>query len=318
MPNATGGGSRGRGVAFVLAAGTVTWCISEPLFWGRLTGTGNGPADALLTWTAYCAVVVMALAAVRHFRVGGAMSLVLVGALVGWLVEGVIVPEVAAGLPLSIAWTALAWHATLSVIGGWWLLPAVLRAGGARAWLVCGGLGLVFGTWSLDPTMDEDAATLTGARFVALAVGLLAVLALSYGVAWAATRDPIRAEGRPALVVVGTAIAAWAVVGTFTASPIAAPLVGALIALALWGLRRLRPPPGTPDLITARALGAPLRRTTPLVAAAAGATVANLGLDAVDLEPPSTMVGVAVLTPIGLALTARSLAAAWRAVRPLR
>lgn len=46
--------------------------------------------------------------------------------LLGFLIEGVPVPVVYSGLPLSIVWTSLAWHALLSVCVGWFLFRQVM------------------------------------------------------------------------------------------------------------------------------------------------------------------------------------------------
>lgn len=170
-------------VGFVLAMGTVTWCFSEPVFWARLEGEGNDPASAILTWSLYCGVTYLALLALRRFRATGVAALFLVGAIVGWLIEGAIVPEIYTAMPFSIAFTALAWHALLSVLGGWWLLPALLRRGGVRAWLVCAALGAAWGLWSLDPRMDEEAPTLAGAGFSLLVFAVVGLLAAAYAAA---------------------------------------------------------------------------------------------------------------------------------------
>lgn len=302
------GPSRDRPAICALAAGTVTWCISEPVFWARLTGEGNDPAGALLTWLLYCAVTYIGLVALERFRVTGLAGLFLVGAIVGWLVEGAVVGETYSALPLSIVWTAVAWHALLSVCGGWWLLPAVLRRGGGRAWIACAGAGVAWALWSLDPGLDEDGATLSGPGFAALAFGVTAALAAGY---WMGDRHRpgprSPAPGRP-LIIVSAGLAVWATLAVFIPVPFAPPILAVLLGAAVWALRRLRRPAGARRLLAGAGIGAPPARLAPLLALAVSASGVNVALDAAGIEVPSLVVVVTLLTTaavVALAATIR-------------
>ncbi len=78
----------------------------------------------------------------------GAAPVIFAGALIGLLVEGVLVQELYSALPFTILWTSLAWHMVLSVWVGIWLYRKVMLAPrwGPRAAL-CAGYGAALGLW---------------------------------------------------------------------------------------------------------------------------------------------------------------------------
>lgn len=299
-------------LAFVLAVGTVTWSISEPIYWGRLTVEGNDPFGALLTWTLYCGVTYVVLVALERLRVRGLAGIFLVGALLGWLIEGAVVPEVYTNLPFSLVWTALAWHALLTVCGGWWLLPRVLRRGGWRAWVACAGAGLAWAMWSLDPALEEDVATLSGPSFVALSCGVTVALAAGYAIADRHRPEPqALAPGRP-LVLVAAALVAWATAVTFVPVPYAPVILVLLLGVAVWALRRLGSRGVAPDLPTLAHIGVPPSRLAPLAAFALCASVANGAASTTDVTVPALVVVFTVLSTTAVVAFATTIRLALR------
>jgi hypothetical protein len=87
-----------RSTLFVLGAGAVSWAWSEVGFWARFRAD-DSPLGWVITWLAYSLVVAVVLRVVRRFPQRGAASVVFVGALYGWLVEGVVAATVYAPLP---------------------------------------------------------------------------------------------------------------------------------------------------------------------------------------------------------------------------
>jgi hypothetical protein len=297
----------------VLAVGAVTWCISEPVFWARLTGEGNDPGDAAFTGMLYCAVTYIALVALRHFRVADLAGLFLIGGIVGWLIEGAVVSEVYTNLPVSLVWTSLAWHALLTVCGGWWLLPAVLRRGGWRPWLLCGLLGIAWALWSLDPALDDDVATLAGPSFVVLACGVTAALSVGYGLA---DRYPVASHaltpGVP-FVAVAIGLGAWATAATFVPAPYAPPILVALLGVAVWALRRMRDPGRPTDDAPPTGFGVPTRRLLPLSAFALTSSGTNVALVSADPSVPAVAIAFMLLVTTAVVVLVWTLRLAWRA-----
>lgn len=63
----------------------------------------------------------------------------------GWIEERALTGTTFADLPFSLVWTALAWHAVVTVLVGWWWLPRRLAAGTRSGLVGCALVGLVWG-----------------------------------------------------------------------------------------------------------------------------------------------------------------------------
>ncbi|RLG48328.1 MAG: hypothetical protein DRN92_01275 [Thermoproteota archaeon] len=72
------------------------------------------------------------LSTITEFKVGSFGTLFLIGALFGWLVEGLIEQTLYESLPLSISWTGLACHSLISVSIGWYAIRKALKEGNRR------------------------------------------------------------------------------------------------------------------------------------------------------------------------------------------
>lgn len=137
-------GTRALGAA--LCAGFILFFFSETLFWGR---PGRAPlAELGLTWLAYSVLAGATLWTLAHFRARGLPSLVLCGALYGWLAEGVLAGTLYQAFPMQVSWTGLAWHDLLSVCAGWYGLSTALRRGIWPTVLTTSGLGVFWGAWA--------------------------------------------------------------------------------------------------------------------------------------------------------------------------
>jgi hypothetical protein len=97
--------------------------------------------------------------AIEHFRVRSFPALILISAMFGFLVEGVLTPVIyEAGLldPLLPAYF-IGWHGLLSIVFGWYLLRKWLVGGQWRKLLLgAGGFGLLWGIWSLTYWLPEN------------------------------------------------------------------------------------------------------------------------------------------------------------------
>lgn len=142
-----------RPISLVLGSGYVLFFFSERMFWSFWR-----PADDLGEqiggWLLYSFLAYVVLVSVRSFRVRSLWALFLVGALFGWLAEGVVAMTMfgdgSLPFPLTVAWTGLAWHAPLSVVIGWYALRRALQSPSLRLTLILSlGLGAFWGFWAV-------------------------------------------------------------------------------------------------------------------------------------------------------------------------
>ncbi len=222
-----------------LALGFVAVWASENLFWS-VPPDDLAPGGLLLTWAAYALCAACWLSLVLGTGVAGWPALFLGGAVLGYLVEGVVVGTIYDAFPLQLVWTPLAWHALLS--GGMVLalglgpLSGRARAlsGRARAlgWL---GAGALWTLWALYWPTERAALPGQGGLLVYLvapAVGVAVALWL-IGVLW--RPDP----ARWVLWVAPALLAALAVVQAVIAPDPRRLVLPLLIGLIWWIMRRL-------------------------------------------------------------------------------
>lgn len=261
----------------MLGAGGVSWAWSEVGFWARFRAD-DSPLGWAITWLAYSLVVAVVLRVVRRFPLRGAAQVVLVGALYGWLVEGLVAATVYGPLPVSLVWTGVAWHGLLTVGVGWILLPRAVRRGGARAVAWCALVGAVWGLWSAGwwASPPDEGQVLARPELASYA-GFVAIVTVAAAAGYAVMSSCApRADERPArwsLVAVLLVLAVWWVLMVVVAIPWA-PVVLALLVAVVWAsLRRLEsraavePPGGDgPAEVLGWTPGIPWRSMAPLVA----------------------------------------------------
>jgi len=233
-----------RRLALALATGAVFVFFSETVFWGATGPDRMAMPQALATLAGYGLVAFVFLWLVERFRARTVWTVFLAGAVVGWLVEGVVVQTTYEALPLSISFTGLAWHALLTVLVGWYWLGGALAAGDVRrAAVLSTAVGAFWGLWSISWLMQDEPAASAG-RFALFAIGWTAALAIAFLVANALRGRPFtptRIELGLVALVLGLAFVATAV-----AVPIALAVLPVLLGLAWLGLRagaRSEPPP---------------------------------------------------------------------------
>jgi hypothetical protein len=258
-----------RGLGLALATGAVSWAWSEVGFWAHFRTDDNAAVWAL-TLVLYALVSYLVLRVLRRYPVREPASLFVIGAGYGWLVEGTVANTVYLALPFSIAWTALAWHALLTVVVGWYALPRALQRGGPKAVAWCSLVGLGWGCWSVGwwgapPDQGQVAATARPLSYAVFVVVATAVLALGYGMQDACRPGPRDLRSRWAPRVVVGLLLLWAVPVVIVPVPWAPVVLGALLALAWTTLRRLSGAAalGERDLLGWEP-GVPWRRLPPL------------------------------------------------------
>ncbi len=102
-----------------------------------------------MSWIVYSIMTYVALWAASAFKANDLYSWFLVGAIYGWLGEGVIVQTMYDVFPLNISFTGLAWHSLISVVWGWYYFRKVIHTGSTKKILKnVIGIGLFFGFWA--------------------------------------------------------------------------------------------------------------------------------------------------------------------------
>lgn len=288
-------------IAYTLLTGYILAYFSEWMFWSGRPPAENFLLDALPTWLAYSFITFLFLSAARYFRAQNVWAVFLIGALYGWLLEGVLVQTMYDTFPLQISFTALSWHALLSVMFGWYMLPRLLRR--SRAILACILFGLALGLWSVGWWLEPDVAVAPfGQVFIYnIAFGLLLLPAYVLHDRFdLADFNPTRIEIRGAILLL---LLYFALV-TLPQQPLALLVLPPLLALVLWTLRknRQREPDLQPSPAKIRFRGALPLLLIPLTAS----LVYGLA-QSINLRFPSLQIVYVITMPLGFIALAVSL-----------
>lgn len=296
-------------LALALTTGVIFVCWSELAFWAR-PFAGTSPAEMVPTTVACSIAAYLFLAIVDRFQARSAEAVFLAGALFGWFVEGVIVQTMYEDLPLSISFTGLAWHAAITVMLGWRLVPRVLAGGRMAARLgLSGALGIAFGLWSMTWWVEAPPAT-PPIAFAGYTFAVTILLAAAYAVSSRLAHHRLEPSRLEWLALAAIVLALFAF-GAVPAAPVAIVILPPLAGLVLLGLRRTlnasdsaRPLPAVGPL---RWAGLAALLLIPLTASATYAIGFALGA-----EWPTAIVLYLITTPLGFLLLARSLWFAFR------
>lgn len=103
-------------------------------------------AELILFYAVFAYVL---LGSLQWFSVRTITDLFLVGALVGWATEGIIIPLVYEAVPISIIWPSVSWHGLVDVVLGWYLIRRVMRLNRPHySILMFVVLGMMWGAWA--------------------------------------------------------------------------------------------------------------------------------------------------------------------------
>lgn len=222
----------------VIATGYILMFFSENLFWARLR-PDNSVIDWLYTWIAYSLAAYIFLWVTSYFRARSFWALFLAGAVFGWIVEGIIETTTYKILPLSISFTGLAWHASISVMVGWYAIRRALQKNSALHTLrIAALIGIGYGLWAIYWWIEPDdggKATIAGFAAYSLVATILALLAYRL-YDWVAVED--YTPGLPGRIIVGLIALLYFVFVTIKAAPVALPILPVLLLLTYIPLRR--------------------------------------------------------------------------------
>lgn len=225
-----------RYAGLCLALGLTAVWAGENMFWFA-PPEGLHPMDLGLTVIAYSIASGVGLSMVIWAGVGGLRAAFLGGAIMGYMVEGVIVGTIYDPLPFYWVWTPLAWHALIS--GG--LVLGVGRAGAAlgpmRMALVWAALGLCAAFWAQYwPSEITGPLPTTGALSVYL-VGF-AVLVVMAQVGMDRLGQLPRPPNGVLWIAPGIAALVWVAQTVADLNPLRV-LLPAVLVLLWWVMRRL-------------------------------------------------------------------------------
>lgn len=261
-------GHHARRAGLVLGTGYVLCFFSETMFWA-LWRPDEGPLGRILQWLLYALLGYLTLAVIRGARISGAWSLVLAGGFFGWVGEGVFAMTVygdpSMPFPLTIAWTALAWHGPISLVLGWYGLGLALRS--RAVWPAIGlalPLGIFWGVWGFGWMAETPPVAAPPDIFLLHAFATTTCLALAHlAIAWG--RPAAFLPSRTGLVLASAAVLGFFALITTPAVPIALLVLPLLLGLLGLALRRQRAAATEAGVLAA--LAAPIRgRNLPALA----------------------------------------------------
>lgn len=223
--------------ASVLALGVLLWSLSEAVFWSA-PRPDVSVASALGGVAAYSGVGVLLDRLVQWARVRRVAAVVVAGAAYGWVVEGVVATtlygDAEIPFPATVAWTALAWHMPVAVLGGWWLLGRLLARRRARTVTRAGVIaGTCWGGWAA----GWGPAAASHAAFLLLAL-VVTVLVTAAHLVLEVVPPP---RGGTLPVVCGVLALGWFGVVVLPTTPWAPVVLVPLLGLCAVVLSRTRP-----------------------------------------------------------------------------
>ena len=134
----------GHRILLVLSSGAILVSFSE--FWFYEVSSDTSYLGLLI---AYGLLGYLFLVTLEFFCVSSFNALYLAACMLGFLIEGVLVPVVYSHVPFTIVWTSMAWHALITVVIGWLVFRHVMLC---QTWYIKltfnAGLGVFLGCWN--------------------------------------------------------------------------------------------------------------------------------------------------------------------------
>ncbi|MEO8611794.1 MAG: hypothetical protein ABI690_28100 [Chloroflexota bacterium] len=285
-------------IAYTLLTTYILTFYSEWVFWSGRPPAPDFFLEAIPTWLFYAVATFLFLTAASYFRVQNIWAVFLVGAVYGWLVEGVLAQTLYNDFPINISFTGLAWHALFSVVFGWWYLPRRLRMG--RAIIPCLVFGLGLGLWSIGWWTEPDivVAAPESVFLYNFTFGLLLIPAYVLWDRFDFTRfRPSRFEIIGVLIVVVLYFFFVAV----PTQPLALIVLPPLLALVLWTLRAWRNRQNTAE-ISIKTDTITFKKALPLLLIPLTASLIYTGVLEIGVSFPGLQVLYAITTPLGFLL----------------
>ena len=240
-----------RTAAAILGRALVLVAFSEFVFLNEIPVSGliraENPASGLLYVISLTALYMLpgALLFALEPRMRDWATCVLAGALVGWSIEGALVPAMYEAPPVSYFWTSVSWHAPVDVAFGAAAMPYLMSRAPRPSGLAYVALAALF--WGLWSSWTWPQMQLSVTEFAMLAAIVTAILGAGYGLIFMTRRETRCGTGLRRGIVALTVAAAllWAtsaIVPALLVAPIVAITAVALV-LAPRAADRVAPPP---------------------------------------------------------------------------
>ncbi len=306
-----------------LLTGYVFLYFGELVFWATPEREGMDPFGLGLTWLLYSFFAYVFLSVVASFRARNVWAVFLAGAVFGWFEEGIILqttygtPD--SPFPFTISFTALAWHALIDVLIGWYLLRRVLSENHpGRRIAVAALVGAFYGYWAIfwwteppEPMRllleagQKDLLLLRFGAFTLITTALLACVFWLYDRMMPFVFSPSKFEKG---FLVAVTLAYFALV-TVPAAPKALWVLPPLLGLTFLALYRNRRVEDQPDAIVAFAPAArPGRYLTLMIIPVVATSIYFVAL-AADLRLHTNLVVFYTTTALGAGLWLASVVA---------
>ena len=294
-----------KNIVLVFSTGYIFFLFSELLFWARKR-PGDSLGEWTITWLAYSLMAFVFLLIISYFRVKNIWALFLAGAVFGWLGEGVVVQTTYEMLPLSISFTALAWHALITVWIGWHAIRKSLRATNPFSTLKLSlTIGLCYGLWAIMWWLEPDGGVATVAEFAAFSFGAAILAIPAYWLADWSSSESFRPNRWVSIVIMG--LFALMFIFVVVTNPLAVVILPILLGLAYLGLRWNRSREEVGSMLTSFNHPAPMWKYLSLL----GIPVAGVSFYALatslNLQWHTNWVLYLLTTPLGFILFAISL-----------
>ena len=295
-----------KNIVLTLSTGYILFLYSELLFWAR-----NRPGDSLgewaMTWLAYSLMGFVFLLIVSYFKVNNIWSLFLAGAVFGWLGEGIVVQTTYESLPLSISFTALAWHALITVWIGWYAIRKSLHASNPFSTLKLSlTIGLCYGLWAIMWWLEPDGGVSSVAEFAAFSFASAILAIPAYWLADWSSSEPFRPNRWVSAAVVGMFAFMFFFI-VVPSNPLTIIILPTLLGLAYLGLRWNRASEEDGSMLTDFSVPAPVWKYLSLLGIpAAGVSFYALAAS-LQLQWQTNWVLYLITTPLGFILFGMSL-----------
>jgi hypothetical protein len=317
-------------VAIALCSGYIIVYFGEFVFWATPDRDGMDLGGMVAVWVLYSIMAYPFLCVVSYFRVRDGWAMFLAGAFYGWFEEGVVVQTTygspATPFPMSISFTALAWHAPIDIYIGWYLVRRLLsRNSWGSTLALASGIGVFYGLWAIfwwneppEPMrllMDADRKDLVFLHFAVFAFATTFLLIVAY---WLFRRVGL-VEFKPSKVELwtfGLVVLLYYVLVTVPAAPRALWVLPPLMAATFWGLVKNRRVETRPDAIVAFNEPVLALHHLSLLAIPAVASAIYFVALAAELRLPTNLVFFYVATPVGAVLWVVSVVMCGRTTSP--
>lgn len=177
-------------ITLAISTGYIFFFFSERMFWGVWLSTDT-LAENIGTWLVYSVLAYIVLITIKQFNVRDMPTLFVVGALYGWIGEGIIAMTVfgAGGIPFpwTISFTALSWHAPITVVAGWYLMRVWMEERQYKKLLILVvSFGVFWGVWSMALPLETPPIMPSAFEFALHAFAITVLLVVSHGLfSWA-------------------------------------------------------------------------------------------------------------------------------------